>query len=158
MIETLRWLGILMMAAVRERRDLAFENLALRQQLRVLKRRNGVPRLKRKDRLFWVVLSRIWAPWRRALQLVKAETVVGWQRKGFRIYWARISQRKSGGRPQASSEIRALIKRMAARTRIGARLAFTGNYSNWEWRFPSARFPASCLSTGRPLPRLGELS
>ncbi len=45
--------------------------------------------------------------------MVKADTVVGWQRKGFRIYWARISQRKSGGRPQASSEVRALIKRMA---------------------------------------------
>ena len=72
MIETLRWLGVLLITAVRERRDLAFENLALRQQLRVLKRRNGVPRLKRKDRLFWVVFSRIWAPWRRALQLVKA--------------------------------------------------------------------------------------
>ena len=114
MIETLRWLGVLLITAVRERRDLAFENLALRQQLRVLKRRNGVPRLKRKDRLFWVVLSRIWAPWRRALQLVKAETVVGWQRKAFRIYWARISRRKSGGRPQASSEVRALIKRMAS--------------------------------------------
>jgi hypothetical protein len=113
MIETLRWLGILMMAAVRERRDLALENLALRQQLGVLKRRNGVPKLKRRDRLFWVVLSRIWAPWRRALHMVNADTVVGWQRKVFRIYWARISQRKSGGRPQASSEVRAFIKRMA---------------------------------------------
>ena len=94
MIETLRWLGILIMAAVRERRDLALENLALRQQLGVLKRRKGVPKLRRKDRLFWVVLSRIWTPWRRALHLVNADTVVGWQRKGFRIYWARISQRK----------------------------------------------------------------
>jgi hypothetical protein len=64
MIETLRWLGILMRAALRERRDLALENLALRQQLGVLKRRKRVPRLKRGDRLFWVVLSRIWAPWR----------------------------------------------------------------------------------------------
>jgi len=80
MIETLRWLGILIMAAVRERRDLALENLALRQQLGVLKRRKGVPKLRRKDRLFWVVLSRIWTPWRRALHLVNAETVVGWQR------------------------------------------------------------------------------
>lgn len=72
-----------------------------------------MPRLKRKDRLFWVVLSRIWAPWRQALHLVNGDTVVGWQRKGFRIYWSKISQRKSGGRPQASSETRALIKRMA---------------------------------------------
>ena len=101
------------MAAFRERRDLALENLALRQQLGVLKRRKGVPRLKRKDRLFWVVLSRIWAPWRQVLHLVNGDTVVGWQRKGFRIYWTRISQRKSGGRPPASSEVRALIKRMA---------------------------------------------
>ena len=83
MIETLGWLGILVRGAVRERRDLALENLALRQQLAVLKRRKGVPRLRRKDRLFWVVLSRIWAPWLGALHLVKADTVVGWQRKGF---------------------------------------------------------------------------
>ena len=113
MIEILRWLGILIMAAVRERRDLALENLALRQQLGVLKRRKGVPRLRRKDRLFWVVLSRVWTPWRRALHMVSGDTVVAWQRKGFRIYWARISQRKSGGRRPASSEVRALIKRMA---------------------------------------------
>src|SRR5215472_8225577 len=112
MIEILRWLGILIGAAVRERRDLALENLAIRQQLAVLKRKK-VPRLRRNDRLFWVVLSRLWAPWRGALHLVKADTVVGWQRKGFRIYWGRISQRKSGGRPPASSEIRGLIQRMA---------------------------------------------
>ena len=61
MIETLRWLAIFIIAALRERRDLVLENLALRQQLGVLKRRKGVPRLKRQDRLFWVVLSRIWA-------------------------------------------------------------------------------------------------
>src|SRR5215469_12538721 len=103
MIEILRWLTILIRAAVRVRRDLALENLALRQQLGVLKRK-GVPRLWRKDRLFWVVLSRIWAPWRRALHRVNADTVVGWQRKGFRIYWARVSQRISAGRPPASSE------------------------------------------------------
>jgi len=113
MIETLRWLGILIRAAVRERRDLALENLALRQQLAVLKRRKRVPRLGRKDRLFWVVLSRIWAPWRRALHLINADTVVGWQRKGFRIYWARVCQRKSGGRPPVSPHVVALIERMA---------------------------------------------
>jgi putative transposase len=113
MIEILRWLGILIRAALRQRRDLALENLALRQQLAVLKRRKRIPRLRKKDRLFWVVLSRIWAPWRRALHLVKADTVVGWQRKGFRIYWARVSQRKSGGRPPVSRDVPALIRRMA---------------------------------------------
>jgi putative transposase len=112
MLETLRWLAILIVALFRKRRELALENLALRQQLGVLKRKKGVPRLKEKDRVFWVVLSRIWPAWREALHLVKADTVVAWQRQGFKIYWARISQRKSGGRPQASSDVRALIMRM----------------------------------------------
>jgi hypothetical protein len=53
--------------AVRERRDLALENLALRQQLAVLKRRKRVPRLGRKDRVFWVVLSGNWPHWRKAV-------------------------------------------------------------------------------------------
>ena len=69
--------AILIMAALRERRDMALENLALRQQLGVLNRRNGVPRLKRGDRVFWLVLSRIWAPWRQALHRVNGDTVVG---------------------------------------------------------------------------------
>jgi hypothetical protein len=46
--------------------------------------------------VFWVVLSRIWPAWREALHLVKVDTVVSWQRKAFRIYWTRISQREVG--------------------------------------------------------------
>jgi putative transposase len=102
-----------MRAAFRERRDLALENLALRQQLGVLKRKKRAPRLKRKDRLFWVILSRIWPRWQKVLHLIKADTVVGWQRQGFRIYWARISRRKSAGRRPVSSEVRALIRKMS---------------------------------------------
>jgi putative transposase len=101
-----------MLAAFRERRDLVLENLALRQQVGVLKRK-GVPRLQRKDRVFWVVLSRIWPHWREVLHLIKADTVVAWKRQGFRIYWARISQRENASRHQVSSEVRALIKRMS---------------------------------------------
>jgi hypothetical protein len=77
MIETLRWLAILIVAACREQRDLALENLALRQQLGVLKRRKGVLRLKRKDRLFWVVLSGIWPHRQKVLHLVKAADLCG---------------------------------------------------------------------------------
>jgi len=46
--------------------------------------------------------------------MVQADTVVGWQRKGFSIYWARISRRRSAGRPEVGVEVRALIKQMAA--------------------------------------------
>jgi len=140
MIEAMRWLGILIMATLRERRDLALENLALRQQLGVLKRRNGVPRLKRGDRVFWLALSRIWAPRRQALHMFNGDTVVGWQRRGFRIYWTRISQRKSGGRPQVSSGLRASIKRMATANpyggdpRIHGELPLHGGGRDIAWR------------------------
>ncbi len=58
----LRWLGILtgtLRSAVRTRRELALENLALRQQLAVWKSREPRPRLTEMDRIFWVLLSRI---------------------------------------------------------------------------------------------------
>jgi putative transposase len=61
----------------------------------------------------WVVLSRVWLPWRNVLHLIKADTVVGWQRQGFSSYWARISHRRSAGRPPVSSEVKALIRKMA---------------------------------------------
>jgi hypothetical protein len=46
----------------RARKDLALENLALRQQLVVLRRaRPKRPQLMSADRIFWVWLSRVWA-------------------------------------------------------------------------------------------------
>ena len=51
-------------------RQLAPENLALRQQLAVYKRTMPRPALRRMDRLFWVALARVWAGWRCALVIV----------------------------------------------------------------------------------------
>ena len=45
--------------------------------------------------------------------IVRPETVVSWHRKGFRLFWAWISRRRRTGRPQASREITALIRKMA---------------------------------------------
>ena len=42
-------------------RQLALENLALRQQLAVYKRTANRPQLRRRERLFWVCLSRVWS-------------------------------------------------------------------------------------------------
>src|SRR5438128_4509385 len=88
-------------------RDIALENLALRQQLAVFKRKCPRPRLGRTDRFFWVWLSRSWKGWHRVLIIVRPETVVAWHRKGFRLFWTWISRRKSG-RPEASPAVRAL--------------------------------------------------
>src|SRR5215510_5555307 len=80
-------------------RDLALENLALRQQLAVYQRRNPRPQLRLGDRLFWVWLSRVWDHWRSALLLVKPETVIRWHRQGFKLFWTKLSRRKGAGRP-----------------------------------------------------------
>ncbi len=39
---------------------LTAENLAVRQQLLALKRHQNSPKLRERDRLFWVVMSHIW--------------------------------------------------------------------------------------------------
>src|SRR5215472_15106895 len=96
-------------------REIALENLALRQQLTVFKRRCPRPRLQKADRWFWLCLSRTWKDWRRrALIIVQPETVVASHRQGFRLFWTWISGRKRRGRPEAIPEIRALIMKMAA--------------------------------------------
>jgi putative transposase len=95
-------------------RQLALENLALRQQLTVYKRTVTRPRLRNIDRLFWVGLARIWAGWRASLVIVTPDTVLRWQRRRFREYWTRRSGRPRGGRPPVSAEIAALVRTMAA--------------------------------------------
>jgi hypothetical protein len=50
-------------AMLKERRDLYLENLALRQQLAVLKRSQARLKIKQRDRLFWIWLSRTWSGW-----------------------------------------------------------------------------------------------
>jgi hypothetical protein len=73
----------------RSRRALALENPAIRQQLAVLQRNAKRPRLRRWDRGFWVLVSRIWSDWQNALVFVRPETVIRWHRQGFRLYWGR---------------------------------------------------------------------
>jgi transposase InsO family protein len=92
--------------------NLAADNLALRQQLVVMKRVNKRPKIRLADRLFWVVLSRIWTPWRKSLVIVKPATVIHWHRNGFQLFWK--FKLKGPGRPKVSREIRDLVRRMAA--------------------------------------------
>jgi hypothetical protein len=67
-------------------------DLALRQQLAVLKRRQARPKLSPFDKLFWVLACRFRTDWRRFLLVVTPETVVRWHRAGFRLHWSLISK------------------------------------------------------------------
>ena len=46
------------------------------------------------------------------LVIVKPETIIGWHRDGFLLYW-RWRSRLAGGRPAITEEIRGLIRRLA---------------------------------------------
>jgi putative transposase len=84
------------------------------QQLAVFKQDVKRPRLSLWDRLFWIGMMMLWKDWGSALMIVRPETVMEWQRKRFKRYWSKLSQRKGPGRPPVSSEIRKLVRTMAA--------------------------------------------
>jgi putative transposase len=111
----LRALFALLNDVLASRQRLVLENLALRQQLAAFKAAGLRPRVHLRDRLFWVLLRRLWRGWRSVLVFVGPDTVVRWHRAGFRAYWARLSRRRRlAGRPPVDVGIRALIRRMAA--------------------------------------------
>jgi len=108
------WIGALI-RLFRSRGNLVLENLLLRQQLAVLKRRHRRPSLGLLDKLFWVVVRRFWSGWKQALIVVTPETVVRWHQAGFRLYWRLISKvKKPIGRRQTPKQVRQLIFRMVA--------------------------------------------
>ena len=80
--------------------NLTAKNLALHQQLIVLNRSIKRPQIKTKDRLFWLMLFLFWKNWKDSLIVLKPETVVGWHKKGFRLFWRWKSRSKSPGRPR----------------------------------------------------------
>ncbi len=138
------------------RRSLTLENLALRQQLAVLKRRHPKARLGPFDKLFWVVARLFWAQWKEALLLVLPETVVRWHRAGFQFYWAmvcKVRKRVCGGK-RVSKQIRELIFQMVAENpiwgapRIHGELLMLGfdvserTISRWMRRAPRNPEPA----------------
>ena len=94
----------------RSKQDIILENLALRQQLAVQQRSIKRPKIKNADRIFWVWLSRIWNDWRSSLIIVKLPTIIGWHKKGFKLYWKWKSRRV--GRPNINWELIKLIRRM----------------------------------------------
>src|ERR1700751_978913 len=139
----------------RSRRGLLLENLALRQQLAVLKRRRARPRIGAVHKIFWVCARGFWYGWTQSLVLGTPATVVRWHRAGFRLYWSWISKaRKQIGRKKLSMEVRELIFCMVAENptwgapRIHGELLMLGfdaserTISRWMKRVPRDPQPA----------------
>jgi putative transposase len=112
MISYFAGLFLFLSSFFRSRGNLGLEIVALRQQLGVLNRKHPRPRLRARDRLFWILLRRLWPEWKNALIVVRPETVVAWHRAGFRLFWRLRSRSKNRGRPKINAEIRSVIKQM----------------------------------------------
>lgn len=102
-----------LLVSFRSRTALQVEILALRHQLGVLQRSVKRPKLTPADRLLWAWLSAVWKEWRSGIFIVKAATVIGWHRKGFRLFWTWKIRCGKPGRPRVPHEIRELIRTMS---------------------------------------------
>jgi transposase InsO family protein len=95
---------------VRSHSALSAEVLFLRKQLAFYEEREMQPRrLTNSARLSLVLWSELF-DWRSALVIVKPETLIGWHRRGFKLFWKWKSR---VGRPRLPEDIRKLIVRMA---------------------------------------------
>lgn len=103
----------LLISPLKSTSRLEAENAALRQQLVVLQRKvRGRIQFAIGDRLFFILLYRLFPSVLKVMTIVRPETVVRWHRAGFRRYW-RWKSRVRGGRPPVSAELRALIRQMS---------------------------------------------
>src|SRR4030095_658797 len=87
------------------------ENLVLRKQLASYVERGGKPRRAAHETRVTIALFTRMFDWRDAVVIVRPSTIVRWHRLGWRIFW-RMKCR--AGRPRIPTELRSLIRRMAA--------------------------------------------
>src|SRR5207249_6294360 len=109
LVVLLRSVGLL----CRERRAVALDSLALRQQVAALTRRTKRPHLRPRDRFVGIVLAKSWREWRGALLIVQPDTVVRWHRQWLRRRWTERSRQKHPGRPRTAA-IRTLVDKMVS--------------------------------------------
>jgi len=94
----------------RSRTALSAEVLFLRKQLAFYEERQVHPRrLNDSARVCLILWSRL-CNWKEALVIVKPEILIGWHRKGFKLFWKGKSQ---AGRPRIPENIRKLIVQKA---------------------------------------------
>ena len=95
-------------------RKILIQNLAFRQQISIYLRTVNRPKIRDRDRFFWMWLSRLWPEWKTHLVIVQPETVLKWHRQGFSRFW-RWKSRSRGkpGRPRISKEHIEIIRKIS---------------------------------------------
>jgi len=95
--------------AVWSRAELSAEVVFLRKQLAFYQEHQVRPRRLTDAGRFSLVLWSQLFHWRAALMIVKPETLIGWHRQGFKLFWRRKSRL---GRPRIPENLRQLMVRM----------------------------------------------
>ena len=116
-----------LLALFKSQRQLILENLALKQQVAMLRQSVKRPRLTPADKIFRILFSRYVEGWRRILFGVHPDTVVRWHRRGFRLYWRWKSRRRGPGRPAIDATLRKPIREMQA-----SNIGWDANRSPWQ--------------------------
>jgi hypothetical protein len=106
----------------KSRSRLEAENVVLRHQLNVALRRTPSRLLLRgSDRALLVWIVRLWPSLLGAVQVVQPETILRWQRAGFRALW-RWKSRNRAGRPRIDRGlpiVNTSVVMIAARDNLG---------------------------------------
>ncbi|MCP4349592.1 MAG: integrase, partial [Desulfobacterales bacterium] len=87
MLKLLRHILIFLLPNIQLTTYLMMDNIVLRHQLSVLQRNAKRPRLRKRDKLFWIMVYRLFKGWKESLVILKPETVIRWHREGFRLFW-----------------------------------------------------------------------
>ena len=155
MLKLIWWVVI---GLFRSRASLEAEIVALRHQLNVL-RRKSTKRLafSNFDRLIFAGLYRIAPNVLNALVIVKPETVIGWHRAGFRLFW-RWKSRSRSGRPKVPLEIRQLIRDMSLANPLWGAPRSMANSSSSASKLARPRSPNTWQGTGNPHRKDGRRS
>jgi putative transposase len=103
--------AVFRLAPAGSHRDREVEILVLRHQLKVLKRKAGRPKLRRRDRLFLAAAARVLPRDRWSCFIITPATLLRWHRELVKRKWT--YRRRRTGRPPLSPEICELICRMA---------------------------------------------
>ena len=120
MFAILHALGMFVADLFKSRSRLEAENLLLRHQLGLaLRRKPRRRRLRGGDRALLVWMTRLWPGLLGAVQVVQPETVLPWDRAGFKMFW-RWKSRHRAGRPRIDRRLRDLIRRISNKNHFGA--------------------------------------
>jgi hypothetical protein len=124
----------------RSKSELVAENALLRQQLIILRRHVKRPVYVRRDRILLVLLARMVRTWKQALFIVQPETLLGWHRQGFKLYW-KYKSRTVTPKPKIAAETVALIGgNGSAESASSERSGSGANCSSWSSRLPAEPF------------------